>query len=153
MRLEVHRMASTTQIPNIEFHRRQPPLLGKNPSPSVGLASWWGLSILCRIRLQLPVPGPHPINVTMFVCNPDGSRGREVATSGGYSDAISGVTTGEVKLARTLAGKLRGLSFFAPVSSTNLIWDGKVTSPFRPRFPLVSKRTTACSSIPTIHLQ
>jgi hypothetical protein len=105
-----------------------------------------------RIRLQLSVSGPHPINVTVFASNPDGSRGREVATSGGYSDATSGVTTGEVKLASASAGRLKpSLACTLTKRNSDLGW--KVTLSYLQLSPPASKRITACSYIPITHLQ
>ncbi|WVR04018.1 hypothetical protein IAU60_001017 [Kwoniella sp. DSM 27419] len=49
-------------------------------------------------RLLLPAPSPTPINLTVFRRAAGGGLGEQVATTGPYSDALSGVATGRVKL-------------------------------------------------------
>ncbi|WVQ83588.1 hypothetical protein IAT38_005729 [Cryptococcus sp. DSM 104549] len=49
-------------------------------------------------RLYLPARSPAPINLTIFKRGPGGSLGEQAATTGPYSDALTGVSTGRVKL-------------------------------------------------------
>ncbi|WRT65480.1 uncharacterized protein IL334_002423 [Kwoniella shivajii] len=49
-------------------------------------------------RLCLPRPSPVPINMTIFRRGTGVKLGEQVSTTGPYSDALSGVSTGRVKL-------------------------------------------------------
>jgi calpain-7 len=55
-------------------------------------------TLICRLQLRHPPPPSTPLNLTMFRRAPSAQLGDQVTTSGPYSDALSGVTTGRVKL-------------------------------------------------------
>ena len=48
--------------------------------------------------LTHPSPTPIPLNLTVFRRAPSASLGEQVATTGPYSDALSGVMMGRIKL-------------------------------------------------------
>jgi calpain-7 len=54
--------------------------------------------LISRTRLHLPEPLGHPINLTIFKRNTDGALGDQVATTGPYSDTLSGVCITKTKL-------------------------------------------------------
>jgi calpain-7 len=56
------------------------------------------LGLTPRSRLHLPEPLGHPINLTVFRRNKDGALGEQVATTGPYSDTLSGVCIAKTKL-------------------------------------------------------
>jgi len=56
------------------------------------------LGLIPRTRLHLPEPLGHPINLTIFKRNTDGALGEQVATTGPYSDTLSGVCITKTKL-------------------------------------------------------
>lgn len=60
------------------------------------------MTFSCRVRLQLINPGSSsPLNVTIYSANvTDPDTTTHITTSGGYHDAISGVVTPLVSLAR-----------------------------------------------------
>ncbi|KAG6828848.1 hypothetical protein H0H92_006607 [Tricholoma furcatifolium] len=67
----------------------------KNPTFEISVPS----ATQIKIRLQLIRPfTATSLNITVFPAYPGGSLGRHIATSGAYSDAISGVTTPQFSL-------------------------------------------------------
>ena len=55
-------------------------------------------NLISRSRLHLPQPLEYPINLTVFKRNTDGALGEQVATTGPYSDTLSGVCIAKTKL-------------------------------------------------------
>lgn len=54
---------------------------------------------ISRIRLQLTPPfTPTFLNVTLYPSSRNGSLGNYVATSGGYGDMLSGVSTPQINV-------------------------------------------------------
>lgn len=51
-----------------------------------------------RSRLYLPTRSPVPINLTIFERAQGGALGKQLVTTGPYSDSICGVSTGKMKL-------------------------------------------------------
>jgi calpain-7 len=79
--------------PKVEVILPKPGSITYVPLP---LVSYFGLTP--RTRLHLPEPLGHPINLTIFKRNTDGAIGDQVATTGPYSDTLSGVCINKTKL-------------------------------------------------------
>jgi len=80
--------------PKVEVILPKPGSITYVPSPS----RLSGFSLTPRTRLHLPEPLGHPINLTVFKRNTDGALGDQVATTGPYSDTLSGVCITKTKL-------------------------------------------------------
>ena len=85
---------SYSSNPKVEVILPKPGNITYVPSPSP--VSHLGLT--SRARLHLPEPLGHPINLTVFKRNTDGALGDQVATTGPYSDTLSGVCITKTKL-------------------------------------------------------
>jgi calpain-7 len=85
---------SYSSNPKVEVILPKPGIITYVPSPS--RVSHFGL--IPRTRLHLPEPLGHPINLTIFKRNTDGALGEQVATTGPYSDTLSGVCIIKTKL-------------------------------------------------------
>lgn len=56
------------------------------------------VKLIPSARLHMPEPLGHPINLTVFKRNTDGALGDQVATTGPYTDTLSGVCIAKTKL-------------------------------------------------------
>ena len=80
----------------------------------------------CRLLLPNQSPYPSPINLTIFRRASSGAIGEQLATSGAYSDDLSGVTIGEEKLDAGLY--LLVISAWDVGMGTGLAWELRVFS-------------------------